>query len=399
MPDCSIGAGQRQRRVARHRAFLHEQFTHGHHFPVDLVALGAAIVVEAGFGVGVDLPDGERAALDPGIAQVGHVGRPVVPECRLHPRRGAVEAGGDVLLAVGHKIGLRVLRVDGDMDAEAETCGLRDVLDHLHLRAVEADAVDVGAGRRIGGCRGDAIDQRVLAALRRVYEFESLIGIGAREGAKMVADRAVVTVGPVPDRSQHPVGIEIERIGAAAELGRQQRDPVAEAASLDVGPAVDDLADDMLLLGASTNRLEDAVVRRAAQRVVAEHGGFGDARGADGDVQHGAPAHPGLARRCRGRRSLGLARRLFMLGDEVGLEFRAVLFQHFGVALEEFVDRSLTGRKVRRRAIGDDRGDQRNVRSGCLAGCFPNRLNHASHSLVVVRRIYYSLHFTAVRLN
>src|SRR5215469_16219668 len=65
----------------------------------------------------------------------------------------------------------------------------------------------------------------------------------------MMRDRVVVPVGPVPDRSQHTIGVEIERIGAAAELGRQQRDPFAEAASADVGLGVDQFTDNVVALG------------------------------------------------------------------------------------------------------------------------------------------------------
>ena len=68
MPDRAVGPGERQRRLAGQRAFLDEQLAHRHHFPIDLVALGAAQIVEAGLLVRVDLLDGERAALDPCIA-------------------------------------------------------------------------------------------------------------------------------------------------------------------------------------------------------------------------------------------------------------------------------------------------------------------------------------------
>ena len=145
MPDRAVGAGQRKRRIAGHRAFLDEQLAHRHHFPVDLVALGAAVVVLSGLRVGIDLRDRERAALLPAVAQIGRVGRPVELQRRLHPRRRAVEAGGDVLLPVGHEIGLGILGIDGDVDAESEPRGLGDVLDQLHLRAVVAHAIDVGA--------------------------------------------------------------------------------------------------------------------------------------------------------------------------------------------------------------------------------------------------------------
>ena len=182
--------------------------------------------------------------------RLGDVGRPVEAQRRLDLGGRAVEAGGDVLLAVGHEVGLRVLRVDRDVHAEPEPRGLRDVLDQLHLRAVVAHAIDVGAlGRGLGRDVGrHAVDQRVLAALGRVDELEAVQGIGAGEGAEMVADRIVVAVVPVPDRAQHAVGVEVDGIGAAAQLGRQQGDPVAETLAADIGAAVDDLAHDVVAL-------------------------------------------------------------------------------------------------------------------------------------------------------
>ena len=263
MPDRAVGAGQRERRFAGQRALLDEQLAHRHHFPVDLVALGAAQIVEAGLLVGIDLLDGERAALDPGVAQLGNIGFPVEAQRGLHARGGAVEAGGDVLLAVGHEIRLRVLRIDGDVHAEAEAGRLRHVLDHLHLGAVVAHAIDVGATRHVfrRHVGRDSVDQGVLAALRRVHEFEAVRGIGAGEGTEVMADRIVVAVVPVPDRTQHAVGVEIDRVGAAAHLGRQQRHPVAEALAPDVGARVDDFAGDRRLLRAVAGRADDSVVR------------------------------------------------------------------------------------------------------------------------------------------
>ena len=197
----------------------------------------------------------------------------------------------------------------------------------------------------------------------------------------MMADRAVVAVVPVPDRGQHAVGVEIEGVGPAAQLGRQQRDPLPEAASLDVGLAVDDLANDVLLLRARTGRLEDAGIRRAAaQRIVAKDGCFSDARRADGDVQHRASAHPGLARRSRGLGGLGLLDGGFLLGDQIGLEFGAVPFQHFGVALEEIVDRSLADRKIGLRSRSDDRSGTQ-LRGGLHSWRLSGRFAHLPHSL------------------
>src|SRR5262249_43225501 len=144
MPDRAVRAGQGQRRGTGQRTLFDEEFAHRDHLPVDLVTLGAAIVVLAGIGIGLDLVDGERATLDPRLAQLRHIGSPVELQRRLDLRRRAIEAGRDVLLPIGHEIGLRVLRVDRDMDPEPQASGFGDVFDELHLRAVETHAVDVG---------------------------------------------------------------------------------------------------------------------------------------------------------------------------------------------------------------------------------------------------------------
>jgi len=73
-----------------------------------------------------------------------------------------------------------------------------------------------------------------------------------------------------------------------------------------------------------------------------------------------------------------------LLGDEVCLEFLAILFQHFGVALEEFIDRGLARRQPWPATVCSNRRDQRGVRSGRLGRRFPGRLNHMPYSPVIV---------------
>ena len=157
MPDRAVGAGEVADIVAGKRAFLDEQLAHRHHFPFDLLALGAEIIVLAGLRIGIDLGDLKVAALPPAHRQVLVVGLPVVFQRRHHPRGRAVEARGDVLLAVGDEIRLGSLGVDGDVHAETKAGSLGDVLHELHLRAVKAHAVDVGpfgpGFRCWSGCR------------------------------------------------------------------------------------------------------------------------------------------------------------------------------------------------------------------------------------------------------
>ncbi len=355
MPDRAVGATQRQWIGAGHRAFLDEQLAHRHHFPVDLVALRALVVVEPGLRIGIDLLDGERAALHPGIAQLADIGRPVVSQRRLHLRRRAIEAGGDVLLAIGHEVGLCVLGVDGDMHAEPQPGAFRHVLDQLHLRAVEAHAIDVGASRHVlrGDRRRKAVDERVLAALRAVDELEAVHRIGAGKGAEMVADRIVVAVVPVPDGTDHAVRVEVHGVGAATHLGRQQRDPVAQALPAYVGAGVDELARDVVALcfGVVGAGMAQALVgdRSGAQNLVAEDRRLGDAGRADGDVEYRAAAELAFSLfldRGGGNQLAPLACVFLLLEAQVPLELGVIFFRNFVTPPDEGVDLRAGARKL-----------------------------------------------------
>ena len=48
----------------------------------------------------------------------------------------------------------------------------------------------------------------------------------------------------------HPVRVQVDGIGAAAHLCRQQGDPAPEASAADIGGGIRHLADDALLLRA-----------------------------------------------------------------------------------------------------------------------------------------------------
>ena len=55
--------------VAGNGSLLDEEFAHRHHFPLDLLALGAAVVELSRRLVGIDLGDRQRAAILPAIAR------------------------------------------------------------------------------------------------------------------------------------------------------------------------------------------------------------------------------------------------------------------------------------------------------------------------------------------
>ena len=131
----------------------------------------------------MDLGDLEDTSILPGARQLVRVRLPIKLQCGLDLRRGPIEASGDVLLAIGDKIGLGVPRIDGDVHAKPESRRFRDVLHNLHLRAVVTHTVDVEARRRFGDIGRNAVDQTVLAALGAVDELEAAVGIGARKRA------------------------------------------------------------------------------------------------------------------------------------------------------------------------------------------------------------------------
>ena len=186
MPDGSIRAGEAVHVVAGDRPLFDEQLTHRHHFPFDLLTLGAEVIVFAGLRVGIDPGDLEHAALLPSVSEIAHVGHPVIFQCRDDPRGPALEAGRDVLLPVGDEIAIGALGINRYMHAQSQTCRFRHVFHQLHLRAVKADAVNVETFSRRLDVGGDAVDQGILAALGAVDPFEALGRICAGEGAEVV---------------------------------------------------------------------------------------------------------------------------------------------------------------------------------------------------------------------
>lgn len=103
-----------------------------------------------------------------------------------------------------------------------------------------------------------------------------MVGVGAWKSAEMMGDRVEVAVCPIPDGGQDPVGVEVERIGAAAKLGRQKGDPFAEPSPANVRARVDERALDIVALRLSVTvaRMLSALVGNGA----ASHQGIGHRR-------------------------------------------------------------------------------------------------------------------------
>jgi hypothetical protein len=224
-------------------------------------------------------------------------------------------------------------------------------------RPVIAHAIDIEPFLRRLDVGGDAVDQRVLAALGAVDPFEALDRVGAREGAQMMRDRVEIAVIPVRDPGQRPPGIEVDRVGSAAELGRHQQHPVAEIPAANLGLRIDQLALDVMALGfgGAGAAVHDAVRRYLlpGDHRVAEHGGLAGRGGAGRPFQQAAPVEP---RRRRARR-VGRCRRLLLVARvfllQIVGEFRVILLGHLVPALEEVLDRieRLVRRAVRVRNI------------------------------------------------
>ena len=99
MPYGAVGAAETMDVVAGDRPLFDEQFAHRHHFPFDLLTLGAEIVVLAGLRIGIDFGYLERAAFLPTLGEIAHVGHPVVFDRGDDPRGAPVKARRDVLSA------------------------------------------------------------------------------------------------------------------------------------------------------------------------------------------------------------------------------------------------------------------------------------------------------------
>ena len=196
----------------------------------------------------------------------------------------------------------------------------------------------------------------------------------------MVGDRVVVAVVPVPDRGENPIRIEIERIGAAAHLGRQHRDPVAQALPPHIRPGVDELPGDVVALcfGVVGAGMAKALIgdRSGSQYLGADDRRLGDTGRADGDVQHHATAQPAfsllLDLGCGHQLAL-LACAVFFLETPILLEFSVILLGDFGASFDEGVDRRVFGRQIGLRFVW------RKVEFDLLAGCCGRRLGRFRH--------------------
>src|SRR4029450_1646564 len=101
-----IKTGQRARRITRELPRVHQIFSHRHHFPVDLVALGALVVILACFLSLDQANQTDGAALGPVFLQaaVGLGTDPVSTKGHLYLRLRAlgwtIEEGANILLPV-----------------------------------------------------------------------------------------------------------------------------------------------------------------------------------------------------------------------------------------------------------------------------------------------------------
>jgi hypothetical protein len=68
----------------------------------------------------------------------------------------------------------------------------------------------------------EPVDHHVVAALGRVDEFKTLVGIGERVGCQVMGDRARIAVGPVGDPRERLVLVEVDGMCPATKLlGRE----------------------------------------------------------------------------------------------------------------------------------------------------------------------------------
>ena len=164
--DAIVRARQRLHGIARQLARIGEILAHRHHFPIELVALGSAVIVEARLGGLDEARDAHLAALEPIVLQqaVRLIADPVEAEglddLGLVVAGRALEETDDVLLPIGDGEAAGVGE-DHRMNAEADARRLGDVFQQIHLLAVESDAIDLIA------LAPDRIEHSVLADLRR----------------------------------------------------------------------------------------------------------------------------------------------------------------------------------------------------------------------------------------
>jgi hypothetical protein len=78
MPDRAVGAAQMECIVSRNRPLFDEQLTYRHHFPFDLLPLGAEVIVFAGRWIGIDLGNPQGAAVPPGGGKILVIGLPSI---------------------------------------------------------------------------------------------------------------------------------------------------------------------------------------------------------------------------------------------------------------------------------------------------------------------------------
>ena len=127
------------------------------------------------------------------------------------------------------------IRIDDGMHADADTRRLGDVLEQVHLLAVETNSIDLVAlpPERVKHTvflhlRRDAVDQDVLAALGRVDELEAFTRVGRRERGQMVRYGTAVAIVPVFDPGHRLTAGKVLHLGSATQLCRRQPDIIAQ---------------------------------------------------------------------------------------------------------------------------------------------------------------------------
>lgn len=140
-------------------------------------------------------------------------------------------------MAVGAGKAVPVWEGDG-VDTEADTGGLGDVFEKLHLPGlpVVADPVDVVSHAMLSehsvflDTGLQAVHENVVPALGGVNEFKAFVGVAAVsvEGGEVVGDGAGVPVVPVGDPGKGFLGAEVDGVGAAAKFLRGQVDVFPE---------------------------------------------------------------------------------------------------------------------------------------------------------------------------
>jgi len=238
--QAKIKTGQGVGAVPRGLASFDKKLRHGRHLIVDLIPLGAEVVVLTVLA-GLEAGKADRAALGPGVGEGFGVGRPVGPEGGKHAgfllSAGPGEKGGNVLLPVG--AGETVPIGKGDrMNTQANPRGLGDVFEKFHLAglSVVANTINVVAHAVfpkhavfLDACL-ETVHEDVISTLGGIDEFETLVRVATVgiESGEVVGDGAGIPVVPVGDPRKGLLGAKIDGMRATAEFLWREVDVFSE---------------------------------------------------------------------------------------------------------------------------------------------------------------------------